>query len=70
MNDDFNMSLRKFLKRLGVTGQQAIEAAVRDARAAGQLPDGETLSVKATIRIDGVGLEHAIEGEIRTGSAD
>ena len=31
MNDDFNMSMRKFLKQVGVTSQKAIEDALRDA---------------------------------------
>ena len=30
-NDTFNMSMRKFLKQVGVTSQQALEAHVRDA---------------------------------------
>ena len=34
MNEDFNMSMRKFLKQVGVTSQQAIEEALRDAEMA------------------------------------
>lgn len=64
MSDEFNMSLRKFLKRLGVTGQQEIERAVRNAVASGRVGAGDALPVRATIRIDAVGLEHTIEGEI------
>ena len=30
MNEEFNMSMRKFLKQVGVTSQQAIEEALRD----------------------------------------
>ena len=30
MSDDFNMSMRKFLKQVGVTSQQAIEEAMRE----------------------------------------
>lgn len=67
MNDEFNMSLRKFLKRLGVTGQQAIEEAVRNASEDGSSPKSGTLPVRASIRIDALGLEHVIEGEIRLG---
>ena len=40
-NDDFNMSMRKFLKQVGVTSQQEIEEAIRKARDAGTLPAGE-----------------------------
>ncbi len=47
MNDDvFNMELRKFLKKVGVTSQREIEQAVREAVAAGTLSGSETL--KAT----------------------
>lgn len=66
MDDAMNMSLRKFLKRLGVTGQQAIEAAVRDAQAAGKVPADTKLKVSATIRIEAVDLTHTVDGEIET----
>lgn len=69
MNDAFNMSMRKFLKRLGVTGQQAIEEAVRAAQADGRLAGDATLPVEAVVRIDAVGLEHVVEGEIRLDSS-
>ena len=35
MSDDFNMSMRKFLKQVGVTSQQAIEKAAREAGSGG-----------------------------------
>jgi len=38
-----NTSVRKFLKKLGVTAQREIEKAVRDADAKGQLKSGERL---------------------------
>ena len=65
MPDAFHMSLRKFLKRLGVTGQQAIEESVRRARAEGTLPESGTLPVQASIRIGDLDLVHTVEGEIR-----
>ncbi|EEE45507.1 MULTISPECIES: DUF6494 family protein [Stappiaceae] len=61
MNDDFNMSMRKFLKQVGVTSQQAIENAVREAGA----PEGKSFNVKAVIVIEELGLEHVVEGEIK-----
>jgi hypothetical protein len=62
MNDDaFNMSMRKFLKQVGVTSQQQIEQAVRAAAPAG------AVKVRAVITIPELGLEHVIEGEISTG---
>ena len=37
MNEDvFNTSLRRFLKKVGITSQREIEKAVRDAVAGGQ----------------------------------
>ncbi len=60
-DDALNMSMRKFLKQVGVTSQQEIEAAVR---AAG--PKG-TVRVRAVISAPEIGLEHVVEGEIETG---
>jgi hypothetical protein len=46
MNEDvFNMSLRKFLKKVGVTSQREIEKVVRGALDAGRLNGTETLAV-------------------------
>ncbi len=59
MTDDLNMSMRKFLKQVGVTSQQAIEGAVRDRG-----ETGKTYSVKAVITIEDLGLTHEINGEI------
>jgi ribosomal protein L1 len=65
MNEDaFNMSIRKFLKTVGVTSQREIEQAVRAAVADGRLTGSETLAVKAHITIDGVGLDETVSGEI------
>ena len=65
MNDDaFNMSMRKFLKQVGVTSQQQIEAAIRTAS-----PDGP-VKIRAVITIPKLGLEHVIDGEIATGDAE
>ena len=66
MDDNFNMSMRKFLKTVGVTGQQQIEEAVRKARDAGTLPKG-ALTARAVITIDGVDIEHEVTGEILVG---
>lgn len=60
MSDDFNMSMRKFLKQVGVTSQQAIEKAVRDAGPS----EGKTYKVKAVVTIEELGLEHVVTGEI------
>jgi hypothetical protein len=65
MNEDvFNVSIRKFLKTLGVTAQREIEKAVRQAVADGRLKGNEKLAGKATITIGGLAFTHEITGEI------
>ena len=65
MNEDvFNMSLRKFLKKVGVTSQREIEKAVREAIDKGQLKGDETLSAEVTIKVGGVQLTEKIDGKI------
>ncbi len=62
MNEHFNMSMRKFLKRVGVTSQQEIEKMVEQAgKISGQF------RVTATISAPEIGLEHTVEGEIDLG---
>ncbi len=60
-NDAFNMSMRKFLKQVGVTSQQQIEEAVR-----AQNPSGP-LRARVVLTVPELGLEHVIEGEIKAG---
>ncbi len=62
--DVFNMSVRKFLKKLGVTAQREIEAAVRQALADGRLAGSEKLPARARVTIEGLSGEIAVEGEI------
>lgn len=65
MNEDtFNMSIRKFLKKVGVTSQREIEHAVQEAVAAGRIAGDAKLKARVLLSIDGVGLEVPIEGDI------
>jgi ribosomal protein L1 len=65
MNEDvFNMSLRKFLKKVGVTSQREIEKAVRAAIDQGQLRGDETLSAEVILKVNGVELTEKIDGKI------
>ena len=65
MNEDvFNMQVRKFLKKLGVTSQREIEQAVRGALAERKIIGNEELPVRATISIDRIGLSLSIDGAI------
>ena len=59
----FNMSLRKYLKEVGVTSQQAIERVVRDDGLAGK----GKLKVRMVLTAEGAGLKHVVDGEIDLG---
>jgi hypothetical protein len=61
--DPFNISLRKFLKQVGVTSQRAIE----DAVAKEGLKGRGRLTVRAVITAEGTDLHHVVEGEIDLG---
>ena len=60
----FNLELRKFLKRFGITSQREIEKAVEGALEVGTLTGSEVLPVRATLTIPGVLAELHIDGEI------
>jgi hypothetical protein len=60
----FNMSLRKFLKKVGVTSQREIEQAVRAAIENGSLNGETAVQAKVTLTIDAIGLSENIDGEI------
>ena len=60
-DEAFNMSMRKFLKQVGVTSQQEIEKAVRAAA------PGGTVKAKVVLTIEDIGLVHTVEGEIEAG---
>jgi hypothetical protein len=68
MNEDvFNGSLRRFLKKVGITSQREIEKAVREALAAGRLKGHEKLPAKIVLTVGGVSLSHEISDEIELG---
>jgi hypothetical protein len=57
--DKFNMSMRKFLKQVGVTSQREIERIVREQR-----PASGPLRVKMVLSAEGTSLNHIVEDEI------
>ncbi|HTB01370.1 MAG TPA: DUF6494 family protein [Bradyrhizobium sp.] len=68
MNEDvFNTSLRRFLKKVGITSQREIEIAVREAIADGRLKGHEKLPAKMVLTVGGVSLTHEIMDEIELG---
>ena len=68
MNEDlFNTSLRRFLKKVGVTSQREIEKAVRDAIAEARIKGTERLPAKMVLTVGGVNLSHEVNDEIELG---
>lgn len=65
MNEDtFNLQIRKFLKKVGITSQREIETAVRRAIEQGDLGGSERLKATVTLRVPQVGIEMDIEDDI------
>ncbi len=68
MNEDvFNESLRRFLKKVGITSQREIEKAVRAALASGQLKGHEKLPAKMVLTLGAVSLSHEVSDDIELG---
>ncbi len=66
MNEEtFNMSIRKFLKMVGVRSQTEIERAVAKAIADGRLKGSEALPATMQLVVQGVALDIRFDGEIR-----
>jgi hypothetical protein len=65
MNEDkLNVSLRKFLKTVGVTSQREIEKAIRDAVRSGKIKGNEKLPAKVVLTVGGVGLNYEVKGDL------
>ncbi len=58
MNEDtFNIQIRKFLKKVGITSQREIEKAVREAIETGKLKGNEKLDAVVVLKVPGAGIE-------------
>lgn len=65
MNEDkFNIEMRKFLKKVGITSQREIEQAVHQAIASGNLQGNESLAAKVTLHIPSLDLNIEIAGTV------
>jgi hypothetical protein len=65
MNEDtFNLQIRKFLKKVGITSQREIESAVRQAVADGKIDGNGKVNATVTLRVPEVGIEMNIEDDI------
>jgi hypothetical protein len=58
--DALNMSIRKFLKEVGITSQREIEAVARSGKV-----KGGKLKLRMTLTAEGTALNHVVEGEIK-----
>lgn len=66
MNEEaLNMSIRKFLKEVGVSSQREIEKSVPEAVARGDLAVATSLEVRMTLTADGVNPSHEVNGRIQ-----
>ena len=59
MTED-EIAMRKFLKQLGVTAHQELEAALKAAVADGRIAAGAELPVSAVVTIDSLGVSHRV----------
>tara|TARA_R110002049_G_scaffold181973_2_gene349420 strand:+ start:194 stop:403 length:210 start_codon:yes stop_codon:yes gene_type:complete len=65
MNDDtFNMEIRKYLKKVGITSQREIEHAVLKAIEQGTLDGTEKIEVRMTLTVPALMIEHEIVGRV------
>lgn len=65
MNEDvLNMSLRKYLKKFGVTAQREIERAIAEAVRSGRVRSDAKLPATARISIPEIGLDMTIDGTL------
>lgn len=62
--EKFNMEVRKFLKKVGVTSQREIENAVREGLQSGKLKGNEQLKTRMKLEIAELGLSFDIDGDI------
>ena len=62
--ETFNLSIRKFLKMVGINSQREIERAVASAIADGRIKGTESFPAVMTLEIAGLSLRTTFDGEI------
>ena len=63
--ETFNLSIRKFLKMVGVNSQREIEQAVQQALQQKKISGSETFAAKITLELPALGVKVPFDGEIR-----
>ena len=65
MNDEtLNLSIRKFLKMVGINSQRAIEQAVSRASSDGRIAGTEAFPATVRLEVPGLGIDVVFEGKI------
>lgn len=62
--DEFNLSIRKFLKKVGITSQREIEKSIRSALSDGRLSDDSLVNVSVKLSIEHQAEDIVIDGQI------
>ena len=62
--EKYNMEVREFLKKVGVTSQREMERAVREGLGSGKLTGNEQLKTQVTLEIPALGVSFKIDGDI------
>ncbi|HSL47167.1 MAG TPA: DUF6494 family protein [Anaerolineales bacterium] len=66
MNEEtFNLSIRKFLKMVGINSQREIERAVIRATDEGLITGSESFPATVTLEVAGLNLNVKFDGEIK-----
>jgi len=66
MNEEaFNLSIRKYLKMVGVNSQREIEQAVAKAIAAGRIAGTESFPARVRLEVAGLSLDVKFDGDIK-----
>tara|TARA_B100000575_G_C22849781_1_gene497350 strand:- start:165 stop:443 length:279 start_codon:yes stop_codon:yes gene_type:complete len=58
------MSMRKFLKQLGVTAHQELKAAIARAVAEGKLAPGSSIDITADLTVTELGMSHSVSAQV------
>ena len=65
MNEEkLNLSIRKFLKSVGINSQRIIEDKIRNLVREGKIPESKSIEVSASIKLDELDINEKISGVI------
>lgn len=62
--DKLNLSVRKFLKQVGITSQRIIETNIRDAISNNKISLPNEIKITANIKIEKLNINEEINGKI------